>query len=96
MDRPRPRTDTYLYAVNDAVSRPGVWVKIPRNFESQMNASVTASCLEQGFLRVTPRKGDVSVAVNGKRYIATAGPVRTRLDEADGVWQLSIIHDAMA
>jgi hypothetical protein len=80
----------YLGAVQEAASRPDVWIEIPRDFATEFNASVTANCLQQGFLRVEPRDDDVPVTVRGKRYIATATPVETRIDGVDGNWQLSI------
>ena len=86
----------YLSAVEEAVSQPGLWIRIPRVFRTEANASVTANCLAHGFLRVRPRAGDASVTMNGKQYLATAAPVRTRVQEAGGVWHLSIVHEAVA
>ncbi|HEX7168118.1 MAG TPA: hypothetical protein VF230_14160 [Acidimicrobiales bacterium] len=80
----------YLTAVQEAVFRPGAWIEIPRDFATEFNASVTARCLEQGYLRVDPREDDVPVTVGGKRYIATPAPVETRIDAIDGRWRLSI------
>ncbi|HET6549381.1 MAG TPA: hypothetical protein VFG79_13030 [Solirubrobacter sp.] len=81
----------YLAAVQEAVARPGAWVEVPRDFATEFNASVTAGCLRQGFLRVEPQAGDVPVTVRGKRYIATAAPVETRIDAVDrGAWRLSV------
>src|SRR3954447_37121 len=80
----------YLAAVERAVSRPGGWVEIPRDFVSEANASVTAGFLEQGYLRVEPREGDVPVVVQGKRYIRTAAPVETRRRQVDDEWRRRI------
>jgi hypothetical protein len=96
MTRPRPLTEMYLSAVRDAVARPGVWVDIPREFVSEANVSVTAKCLERGFLRVVPRADDTSIAIDGKRFIATDAPVRTRVTCIDGGWLLSVRHESTA
>ena len=80
----------YLAAVEDAVACPGRWIDIPRSFETEFNASITGSCLEGGYLRVQPRDGDTEARVRGKRYIATAGPVETRIATDGDGWQLSI------
>ena len=96
MTRPRPVTEMYLSAVRDAVARPGVWMEIPRDFVTEANASVTAKCLEKGFLRVEPRAGDTSIAIEGKHFIATEAPVHTRVTSIDGGWRLSVRHESTA
>lgn len=90
MPRRRPKTDMYLVAVQDAVNQPGHWIEVPREFETEFNASITGSCLEGGYLRVQPQEGDQPVTVRGRRYIKTAAPVDARVTEADGKWRLSL------
>ena len=94
MDRARPNTDMYLAAVERAVRRPGEWIEVPRRFETEFNAKMTGSCLRGGYLRVQPRRGDQPITMNGKRYIATAAPVTTRVEPAPkGGWRLEIRVD---
>ena len=88
----RPMTDMYLGAVDEAVAAPGHWIEIPRAFKTELNARVTARCLEAGYLRVQPREGDLTVVVHGKRYVKTPGPVRTRLRESSGADAARVRH----
>lgn len=79
----------YLASVEQAIANPGVWIEIPRTFKTEFNAKITRTCLEGGYLRVEPRTGDTPM-VGGKRYIATAAPVATRVGESDGEWTVSV------
>lgn len=91
MARARPKTDLYLGAVGRAVDCPGQWVEVRRHFESEFNAEKTASCLQEGYLRVEPEKGDTPLVVEGKRYIATPAPVTPRVSaDLEGGWKLEI------
>lgn len=83
-------TEMYLASVERALAQPGIWVEIPRTFKTEFNARITGSCLEGGYLRVEPRDGDTPKIVSGKRYIATAGPVMTRVERRDGEWILRV------
>ena len=87
--RRRPLTDLYLAAVERAVARPGTWTDV-RVFDTEFNAQITASCLEGGYLRVQPRDDDHPISVRGKRYIATAAPVETTVDNGPNGWMLKI------
>jgi hypothetical protein len=87
--RPRPLTDLYLAAVERAANRPGIWIDV-RVFDTEMNAGVTANCLNGGFLRVQPRRGDTEVRVRGKQYIATAAAVEVSIHEGPDGWLLRI------
>lgn len=87
--RARPLTDLYLTAVERAVARPGTWTDV-RVFATEFNARMGADCLAGGYLRVQPREGDRPTLVAGKRYIATAAPVETKVDEGPDGWLLKI------
>ena len=64
---------------------------MPRRFETEKNAAVTASCLRGGYVRVKPRDGDRAVDIKGQRWVATAAPVDTRVDAAGDEWIVLII-----
>jgi len=49
-------TDMYLDTVERAVARPGHWIEIPRRFDTEFNASITAACLREGYPRVHQEK----------------------------------------
>lgn len=87
--RARPLTDLYLAAVERAVARPGTWTDV-RLFAGEFNARMAANCLAGGYLRVHPRESDTPVTVAGKRYIATAAPVETIVEEGPDGWLLKI------
>lgn len=97
MPRTRPRTDQYLAAIRQAIDRPGVWIDV-RTYDEvhgseggRYNANKTAECLRGGFLRVRPRDDERVVHVQGKRYLATDGPVEARVvDDRPRGWTLKI------
>jgi hypothetical protein len=93
MARARIKTDMYLATVEQAVAHPGRWVEVPRRFDTEFNASITGSCLRDGYLRVQPREGDIPVLVQGRRYIRTAAPVECRVHREPNGWALSVRAD---
>lgn len=83
----------YIEAVQRAMRSPGHWIKVPRRYESEFNASVTATCLRGGYLRVKVRPGDTPVDVAGKRYVKTPALVSARVEREPEGWCVSIRHD---
>ena len=73
-----------------ALGHPETSIQVPRRFDTEFNVSITAACLGEGYLRVQPRDGDVTVVVRGKRYIRTAAPVETRWHSAPDGWVLEL------
>ena len=90
MPKPRPKTDLYLATVERAIAQRDRWIDVPRRFDTEFNASITGTCLRDGYLRVHPRDGDDAVVVKGKSYIKTAAPVEYRVRREPDGWVLSI------
>jgi hypothetical protein len=80
----------YLATVQRAVTQRDQWIDVPSRFDTEFNASITGTCLRDGYLRVRPRDGDTPVVVQGKRYIKTAAPVEYRVRREPDGWVLSI------
>lgn len=57
---------------------------------TEFNVTITATCLEGGYLRVRPRDGDVPMTVAGKHFIKAAAPVESRSREVEGERRLAI------
>jgi hypothetical protein len=83
----------YVLTARSAIAQVGQWVEIPRRFGTEFNASITGRCLQQGFLRVQPRDGDLPVVVEEKPYIKTAAPVAPRVEREGQQWKLNIRYD---
>ena len=92
--RSRPITDVYIAAVERAIAAPGRWIEVPRRFQTQFNANVTAVCLRGGYLRVEVRDDDTPIYVAGKRYLKTPAPVHARVERDYDGWLVRIRHDS--
>ena len=93
MARARPITDLYIAAVQSAIATPGRWIEIPRRFQTEFNANITADCLRGGYLRVEVREGEVPTYVAGERYLKTPASVLTRVERDREGWLLRVRHD---
>ncbi len=80
----RPMTDTLLAAVRDTGPK---WSEIPWVFPSRAHAAKTAQCLSDGYLRSTPRDGDVACRAEGRVCIKTT-PVEARIEPAADRWKV--------
>lgn len=80
----------YIAAVERALAKPGIWIEVPRRFQSEFNARMAADCLAGGYLRVEVRPGETPLYVGGKRYLKTPGPVVTQVEPDREAWLVRI------
>jgi len=82
----------YNAAVEGAIATPGLWIEIPRRYQTEFNANITAVCLRGGCLRVEVREGDTPTYVAGKRYLKTPARVMTRVERDREGWLVRVRH----